>query len=161
MLFLFKCEKFPAPPDWICDNLIKHVYINRYVARFDFVGPKTKQLEVVKVRDFIFTIWDIYTSKPTKFIMLNSNLKEFLWYLIKQKNYGYFNFIFNIFQSQLFIFFSIYHKNSFIFVISMVDSVGIDVYMSHIVKMKFLTSTTSSGFVLGPTKSGPATFLFL
>ena len=92
--------------------------------------------------------------------MLNSSLKEILWYLIKQKNYGYFNFIFNIFQSQLFIF-PIYHKNSFIFVISMVDLVEIDVYMSHIVKMKFRTSTTSSGFVLGPTKTYPATFLFI
>ena len=92
--------------------------------------------------------------------MLNSNLKEFLCYLIEQKNYGYFNFIFNIFQSQLFIF-SIYYNNSFIFIISMVDLVGINVYMTHIVKMKFRTSTTSSGFVLVPTKSGPATYLFV
>ena len=42
----------------------------------------------------------------------------------------------------------------------MVDLLGFDVYMSHIVKMKFLTLTTSSGLVLGPTKSDPATYLF-
>ena len=44
-----------------------------------------------------------------------------------------------------------YRKNSFIFIISMVDLVGFDVYMSHIVKIKFRTLTTSSGLVLGPT----------
>ena len=38
----------------------------------------------------------------------------------------------------------------------MVYSVGFDVYMSQIMKMKFLTLTTSSGLVLGPTKSGQA-----
>ena len=73
-------------------------------------------------------------------------MKEFLWYLIKQKSYGCFDFIFNIFQSQFFSF-SIYCKNSFIFVISMVDLVGFDVNMSWIMMMKFQNLTTSSGLV--------------
>ena len=37
----------------------------------------------------------------------------------------------------------------------MIDLVAIDVYMSQIMKMKSLTLTTSSGLVLGPTKSSP------
>ena len=49
--------------------LVDHVYINRFGARLDFVGPKTKPLEVVKVRNFIMKIWDIYTSIPTKSTM--------------------------------------------------------------------------------------------
>ena len=43
----------------------------------------------------------------------------------------------------------------------MVDLVGIDVYMSQIMMMKFRTLTTSSGLVLGPTKSSRATNLFI
>ena len=81
-------------PGWICDNLVKHVYMNRFIAGLDFVGPKTKPLEVVKVWDFIIIIWDKYKSKHTKSTILITNMNEFLWYLIKQKSYGYFNFIF-------------------------------------------------------------------
>ena len=76
----------PAPPKWICYILVEHVYINRFVARLDFVGPKTKPLEVVKVRNFIIMIWDIYTSIPTKSTMLITNMNEFLWYVKKLKS---------------------------------------------------------------------------
>ena len=38
-----------------------------------------------------------------------------------------------------------YHKNSFVFVISMVDLVGINVYMSNITILKILTLVPSSG----------------
>ena len=37
-----------------------------------------------------------------------------------------------------------YHKNSFIFVISMVDLVGINVYISNITILKILTLAPSS-----------------
>ena len=46
-------------------------------------------LEVIEVWNFIFILQDIYTSKPTKSTMLSTNMKEFLGYLIEQKNYGY------------------------------------------------------------------------
>ena len=54
-----------------------------------------------------------------------------------------------------------YHKCLFTFVISMVDLVGFDVYMSQIMTMKFRTLITSSGLILRPTKSSPATNLFI
>ena len=38
-----------------------------------------------------------------------------------------------------------YHKISFIFVISMVSSVGIDVYMSNITILKILSFAPSTG----------------
>ena len=43
----------------------------------------------------------------------------------------------------------------------MIDLEGFDVYMSQIIMMKFHNLTTSSGLVLGPTKSSPATYLFI
>ena len=76
----------PAPPKWICYILVEHVYINRFVARLDFLGPKTKPLEVVKVKNFIIMIWDIYTSIPTESTMLITNMNEFLWYVEKLKS---------------------------------------------------------------------------
>ena len=48
--------------------------INRFIAGLDFVGPKTKPLEVVKMRNFIIIILDIYTSIPTKSTMLITNM---------------------------------------------------------------------------------------
>ena len=36
--------------------LVEHVYMNRFVAGLDFVGHEAKPLEVVEVRNFIFTI---------------------------------------------------------------------------------------------------------
>ena len=42
--------KCTSSPDWIRDNLVEHVYMNRYVAGLDFVGHKTKPLEVLKFR---------------------------------------------------------------------------------------------------------------
>ena len=150
-----KCTS--VPPGWICDNLVKHVYMNRFIAWLDFVVPKTKPLEVVKLRNFIIIIWDQYKSKHTKSAILITNMNEFLWYLIKQKSYEYFYFIFN----HNFLFFSTYNENSFIFVISMVDLVGIDVYMSKIMIMKFRNLTTSNGLVLGTTRSSQAINLFI
>ena len=38
-----------------------------------------------------------------------------------------------------------YYKNSFIFVINMVDSVGIDVYMANITILKIIALAPSSG----------------
>ena len=48
--------------------------MNRFIAGLDFVGPKTKPLEVVKMRNFIIIILDIYTSIPTKSTMLITNM---------------------------------------------------------------------------------------
>ena len=52
--------------------------MNRFVAWLDFLSHETKPLEDVKVGNFIFTIWDIYTSNPTKSTMLITNMKEYL-----------------------------------------------------------------------------------
>ena len=61
-------------------EFVEHVYMNRYVAGVDFLGPKTKPLEVFKLWNFIIIIWDIniYTLKPTKSTMLITNMKEVL-----------------------------------------------------------------------------------
>ena len=54
-----------------------------------------------------------------------------------------------------------YHKYSFIFVISMVELVGFDVYMSQNVNMKIRTLTTSSDLALCIRKLSPATKRFI
>ena len=62
-----------------------------------------------------------------------------------------FNFIFNIFQSQFFSF-SIYRENSFIFVISMVDLVGINVLKGQVVL--YLNLRHPRLWSVGPTRLG-------
>ena len=57
--------------------------MNNWVAGLDFVGPKNKPLEVVKVKNFIFIIWHIYTSIPTKSTMLIPNMNELFQYLVR------------------------------------------------------------------------------
>ena len=73
-------------PGWIWGIIVEHIYMNRFVAGHDLLGYKTKPQEVVEVRNFMFTIKDIYTSKPTKSTMLITNMKEFLGYLVEQNN---------------------------------------------------------------------------
>ena len=102
-------------------------------------------LKGVKVGNSIIRIWDICISIPSKSTMLITNMKEFLWYPIKRKSYENFNFI-------------SYHN---FLVFQLIHVYVSTVYMYQMMKMKFLISTTCSGLFLGPTKSSPATQLFI
>ena len=83
--YVSKCEHenpnfvYQLATGWICVILIEHDHMNRFVAGLNFLIHKAKSLEVVKVRIFMFTFGDIYTSKPTNSTMLITNMKEYLW----------------------------------------------------------------------------------
>ena len=91
--------------------------------------------------------------------MLITNMKLVFSKSLSFKRYAIFSKLF-LKKSQLLFCLKSYQKYSFIFVISMLDLVGFDVYMSNIMMMKFSTLTTSSVQTITLMKLCPATILF-